>query len=337
MQIQDWRAGRLAREGCLWAWYSTVLVVSAFALLVWGGPHESFDHVNYIEFFADPFAMHFEPLYTAVAFLFAKFVPESARFGASFFLFAVVPTLLLWHVSRPSDWACSPQFAYAMILTKSIFVGYISQRFFFVELWLTLLMAYAWSRPVSFYFGVIVAAGVHFSAVVAAPVYFVLRRGVRNFDVIVAAAIIVLVALYVRDVAGYKILSYDYSRYVDVGEDRGFPIFSLATLAVVALLAYVVAERGVTGAVLQISLVLAILKILFLELDVFSRIFQLAVDLMLIAVAARARASRLALLPALVAVAFALSQMFGVARSEEMRGYWIDAAENSLSSLLGVR
>lgn len=122
------RKSRLTMQS-LWLIY-IISIYSYLYLLIWlGGPFIAFDHENYINFLNDPFPFFFEPLYTVSAYFIKWLFLEEDRFPAIFILFTLPPLLIVWRYSGQKKSHPAALLAFACVVTKSFYIGFIAQDF----------------------------------------------------------------------------------------------------------------------------------------------------------------------------------------------------------------
>lgn len=309
--------------------WSFVLVVylTLLTFVMWFGyPFESFDHQNYISFLEEPFPFFFEPLYTLVAISLTNVILPEYRFFVVFFLFVATPTALIMLLDARHGCA-SPQYIFFWILFKSSIIGFISQRFWFAELWMTYFILRFHSNLMRACVGVIFTSGIHFGVAGVLPVYYFLLRGASRIFLILLA-ILVIGIVYFKQV-DYTFLGYDYSRYVGMGEERGFPYFSLLTMTLICVMAVSSLQTKMAIRVMLASLGVLVFKAIFSDLEVYSRIFQAQVDLLLIFCAMYGRKRAGALLLPVFCICFVLAQALFSPTSDEVVFYIKTAFINS--------
>jgi hypothetical protein len=296
-----------------------------------GYPFESFDHINYISFLDDPYPFFFEPLYTIVAIAVANTIPSENRFFVVFFLFVNTPTLLVAFLS-PWHGRSTPQYIYLWILLKSSYIGFISQRFWFAELWMTYFVLRYFKSWVRICAGFILTSGVHFGVLGVIPLWYFLSNGFNRLLVISAAMMMVGVVYFVS--AGYTVFGYDYSRYVGMGDDRGFPYFSLFTLLFICWFARVSLRKSIWIRFVVAELVIFALKVQFFDLDVYSRIFQAQVDILLVYIAINGVGRYSFLAMPIFSLMFILGQSLVASTGQDVNFYIEAAFANAFENFL---
>lgn len=291
-----------------------------------GYPFTSFDHQNYINFLEEPFPFFFEPIYTLVAISLTHVVSPDYRFFVIFFIFVATPTVLIVNLNARHGYA-SPQYIFFWILFKSSFVGFISQRFWFSELWMSYFILRCSSNLTQFSVGVIFSSGIHFGVAGVLPLYYFLLRGASRIFIVLFA--ISLIGIFYFKNVNYIFLWYDYSRYVGMGTERGFPYFSLLTMILICVVAISSLQTKMAIRVMLASFGVLVFKVIFSELDVYSRIFQAQVDLLLIYCAIYCKKRAGALYLPVFCIFFVLGQSFLSSTSDEIVFYLKSAVINS--------
>lgn len=312
-------------------WTSILLMfLLVINFLMWFGyPFESYDHINYISFLDDPYPFFFEPLYTIVAINVANIIPAENRFFVVFFLFVNTPTLLVVFLS-PRHSKITPQYIYLWIFLKSSYIGFISQRFWFAELWMAYFVLRYFENWTRLCAGLVLTSGIHFGILGAIPFWYFLSNGVNRLFVICAAIMMVGVVYFVS--VDYTILGYNYSRYVGVGGDRDFPYFSLFTLLLICLFASASLRKLIWIRFVVAELLIFALKVHFFDLDVYSRIFQAQVDILILYIAINGVGRFSILLMPIFSVMFLLGQSLLASTAQEVNFYiqatFVNAFEN---------
>ena len=76
-----------------------------------------------------------------------------------------------------------------------------------------------------------------------------------------------------------------------MGEERGVPYFSIATMVFLGAIGFLILEKTLAVRVFWAALICGLFKIIFLDLEVYSRIFQTQVDLLLVILTLNVRKS----------------------------------------------
>lgn len=306
----------------LWVTVLMMFLILLNFLMWFGYPFESFDHINYIEFLNEPYPFFFEPLYTLVAFSLSNIVSYEYRFFAVFFLFVTGPSLLVMFLNVQHG-RTSPQYIYFWILFKSSLIGFISQRFWFAELWMTYFILRYFDSCIRACVGFVFTSGIHFGIAGSLPLYYFLLNGTSRLFITCIAVLMVGVAYIVN--VNYIFLGYDYSRYVGMPSERGFPYFSMLTMVLVCVLAILSLQKILYVRVIAASFLIFAFKVIFSDLDVYSRIFQVQVDVLIIFIALNGVGSRGALMLPIFSVIFVFGQAL-VAPTSEVVIFYINAA-----------
>lgn len=272
--------------GRIWmrhAWIGYILLIYAYLYLCmfFGEPFNAFDHENYIQFLNEPFPFFFEPGYTAVAYIINALVDDSARFPTVFVVFTLPPLLWVWLKTAGSQYAVRGMMIFACILTKSFYIGFIAQRFFFAELLLCSLIIASMPRFPK-YSSMLAPGMVHFSALTIVPSIAWLSYGFSWKKLIGALGLLSAAYVYIRVLSGYQLLGYDYSRYLDGEATDGFPLISLIQMMVLGLICFWILPKKEICNFISLVGIIFLIKYFFSDIEVFSRIFQIQTDLVLI-------------------------------------------------------
>lgn len=263
-------------------WLGCVVSIYAYlySCMLFGAPFSAYDHLNYINFLKEPIPLFYEPVYTGIAYLLAYLLPEDLRFPLIFLIFTAPPLWLVLRSDRLAKNSARGMILYACILIKSFYIGYISQRFFFVELWVSALLIY-YSQ--GFIKRTPVIPGlIHFSALSVIPSFLWLRAK-KNILVIVGAILLFAsLTIYLRYFSDLMFFGYTYQRYLDSEEASSFPFMSVIQMSVLALLCWVTLTKRRRASYMMLIIAVTSFKIIFSDFEVFSRIFQIQTDLMLV-------------------------------------------------------
>lgn len=291
--------------------------------MFFGDPFTAYDHVNYINFLNEPILFYMEPIYTGVGFLVNWLFEPSIRFSVVFVFFTLPPLWFVWRdAQRRTDEPCFGMVLFACILTKSFFVGWISQRFFFTELWLCALMIVA--APALPRVRNILALGMlHFSALSLVPSFYFLKRDIRLVRVCLLLGILFSSYVYLRFFSSFELFGYDYSRYLNPDPDLIKPgrinIFSVLQVLVLASICWIVAQKEKAEKIVVLLMGLLLFKIIFYDIEVFSRITQIQLDMALVAAGISGRRSmKMPILLYSYSFGFFILQMFFTSTSEEV-------------------
>jgi hypothetical protein len=258
------------------------IYIYLYLLICLGGPFMAFDHENYINFLNEPYPFFFEPLYTVSAFLVNWLLLEEERFPAIFILFTLPPLVIVWSYSRKKNSHPAALLAFACVVTKSFYIGFIAQRFFFAELWGAVILITTVYNPPTL-LKKLVPGLIHFSGLTLLPVliWFKVRFSWAKF--ILALGIILCSYGYVKFLSGFELFGYSYARYLDLDYSlNGFPFMSLIQLFVLASICIFVAVKEQRINLVALCALVFIIKLLFSDIEVFSRIFQMLTDIIIV-------------------------------------------------------
>jgi hypothetical protein len=132
-------------------------------------------------------------------------------------------------------------------------------------------------------------------------------------------------AFFVKNYSGYSMFGYDYSRYLGEGGDRGFSFFSFVSVFLILLLTVFCTPSYFWRRVFWAAAFALFFKGFFYDLEVYSRVFQLQIDLLLIYVAINAKNPRFVFFVLCYAVVFFVGQLSIVSTSDNMIDNYIDA------------
>lgn len=263
-------------------WVGCVVAIYAYlyACMFLGAPFIAYDHLNYINFLKEPIPLFYEPIYTGIAYLLAYLPFEDLRFPLIFLIFTAPPFWLVLRSDRLAKNSARGMILYACILIKSFYIGYISQRFFFVELWVSALLIYYSQGFIKR--TPIIPGLIHFSALSIIPSVFWLR-GKKNILVILGAILLfVSLTIYLRYFSDLMFFGYTYQRYLDSEKARSFPFMSVIQMSVLALLCWVTIYKRWRTSYMMLIIAVTSFKIIFSDFEVFSRIFQIQTDLIIV-------------------------------------------------------
>lgn len=299
-------------------WFACLLVIYCYLylLICLGAPFTAFDHENYINFLDDPFPFFFEPAYTTIAYLANWTLSESQRFPAVFILFTLPPLLFVWRHSRRNEAHPASILAFACVVTKSFYIGFIAQRFFFAELWVAAILITAAPNPPRFLWQLI-PGSVHFSALTLIPTiqWMQARFSWRKWT---AAFLVILGAYaYIRFISGFQFFGFSYARYLDSSDATdGFPFMSFIQMLILASICWYVAGPKQRMNLVGLCALTFTIKLLFSDIEVFSRIIQLQTDIIIVMAALTSRRT-----PSLLfayCLGFMFLQVFLTSTSAEM-------------------
>lgn len=300
----------------IWVTSSAVIIIYVYLYLCMflGGPFWAFDHENYIAFLDNPVPFFFEPGYTLLAYLLNAFVAADLRFGLIFLLLSLPPLLMVLANRRHCKRGV---IVFLCVLLKSFYIGFISQRFFFAELWLAaLLVRSSTDRFGPWAASLVPGLAIHFSALSVVPSLFWLQSRFSWFKC--GLGILATVALYflVRT-SELRFLAYDYSRYLDSEHREGIPFFTIAQMFVLAGICVLALPRSDRGNFIVLIVLLLLAKIIMGNIEVFSRIFQIQTDLIIVLVGLRSRRLLPLFLLLCFSTGFLVLQMFLTPTSAE--------------------
>ena len=310
-----------------------VLGIYAYLLLcmLFGGPFTAFDHVNYIAFLNDPKPFSFEPGYTLVAYFANALLEPDDRFPAVFLVWAIPPLIMAWRSSLDAAQGTRRMLAFACVITKGFVVGFITQRFFFAELWLAALLIQ--SESANFprnWLAWIPGLALHFSSLVIVPSRIWMRTRITWSRVLLASLLLFLLYLYVNFFSNLQFFVFDYSRYIG-DEAVGSWISPTLEMGGLAGMCLVTLPRSLRwNAILLCCFVLAI-KLTLAKIEVLSRVFQIEADFLLIIICLFGL--RLRWLAGFFAAGFGMLQAGFSATSADMAFTHILAISNAISSV----
>lgn len=309
-------------------WLTWILIIYSYLYLLvcLGGPFAAFDHENYINFLNDPYPFFFEPLYTAIAYISNWILPEDKRFALVFILFTLPPLLITWRYSRKKGAHPSSVLAYACVLIKSFYIGFIAQRFFFAELWVA--AALITSAPKSFNFiRNFIPGTIHFSALTLVPtnLWINTRYSWKKFSI--ALALVLSAYVYIKLFSSFELFGYSYARYLENDNlTDGFPFMSLVQMTTLATMCWFFADHRWRMNLVGLCALIFITKLLFSDIEVFSRIIQLQTDIIIVvAILSGCKAPALLFL---YCTGFMLLQIFFTPTASEMAAHHILALKN---------
>lgn len=314
----------------MWGSYVLLIYGYLYACMFFGEPFIAFDHENYINFLNDPFPFFFEPGYTVVAYIVNSIFPEVSRFPVVFAIFTLPPFLLVWKSTARSPIYARGMMIYACVLTKSFYIGFVAQRFFFAELWVSALII-ASMPNLPKYRTLLIPSLVHFSSLAVLPCVAWLNSvfSWRRFNIYIC--LLLVAYLYINVFSGFQLLGYDYSRYLDNDELAGkLSLFSfIQTATLLAIFHFILPKTDVRKFTTLVCLIF-VTKLLFAEIEVFSRIIQIQTDAALVLAGLRARRSPVLIY--LFCLGFLILQMFFTQTSIDMAIYHSTAAINAWQS-----
>jgi hypothetical protein len=127
----------------------------------------------------------------------------------------------------------------------------------------------------------------------------------------------------------FSFFGFDYSRYLDA-EINPINLFTLLQTVVLAAIIYLWDSQKNKRQLIFLAILLGLLKVLFSELEVFSRIFQIITDVILIFLGFSSLKKPWATY--FFCLGFAFLQIFIVSRSDETREIHVGAVINVISN-----
>ncbi len=313
-----------------WLFYISLLYAYLYFCMFYGEPFLAYDHKNYIDFLNSPQPFLFEPIYYLFGLFVNIFVEGDYRFPVIFVIFTAPPFLLMVRAAFKQQEASKKLMIFASILTKSFFIGFISQRIFFAELIVSATIIYFWQKKMQ-YVGIVSAGLIHFSGLTILPVLFYLRSRFNLKIVIASFVVVFLLFLSYKFRLIFSFFGFDYSRYLDA-EITPFNVFTLLQSAVLSMLIYFFNPQKNKKQLIFLAIILGLLKVMFTELEVFSRIFQIVTDVILIFLGFSSIKRPWATFG--FCLGFALLQIFVVSRSDETREIHLGAIINAISNVI---
>ena len=243
--------------------------------MIFGYPFESFDHQNYINFLNSPYPFFFEPLYTLLAYLVAYLFSEDYRFLIIFILFGSLPSFLMIKYADNDK-----NYLYLWILVKSALVGFISQRFWFSELWFAYFYLTYKANFIKLIVEIIGAGMIHFGIIGNLPIVFFANKKINKYIYLIFILGIGFLCYFILN--DFKIFNYDYSRYLEVANNKTLSLYDLGAVAYFLILNIYITDKKLYKIIFYSLVYVLVLKILFNNLEVYSRVYQANIDLMLI-------------------------------------------------------
>lgn len=316
-------------KNLFWIMYILFIYSYLYICMFYGGPFYAFDHENYIRFLNNPKPFFFEPFYYFVAVLCNLIFTEDFRFPFIFLLFTIFPLLLIIKKTKFNNLGLVGLITFASILTKSFYIGFISQRFFFTELIIASVIITSFNK--NNYFFLFISGLIHFSAfsIFFSNLYFNLKF-TKKLILSLVSLVVILTILFKANLF-FSFGGYDYTRYLD-SEPVNFSILTLIQSLILILLIYLFSSKKIKSHLILLVLFIFSLKIIFLQLEVFSRIFQIITDVILIYFSFSGKKSFIVVF--IFCFAFSLLQIFFVGRSQETREIHTNAIENAVKKIL---
>lgn len=329
--IEPGRLRAVPHPFTVWVTTSVVLIIYIYLYLCifLGGPFLAFDHENYIAFLDNPLPFFFEPGYTLLAYALNASIAADLRFGLVFLLLSLPPLLMVLSNRRHCPRGV---IVFLCVLMKAFYIGFITQRFFFAELWLAAVLVRGASDRVGPWTASLVPGlATHFAALSVAPSLFWLQSRFTWFKCGLGILAIVVLYLLVR-ASELRFLAYDYSRYLDSEHTGGIPVFTIAQMFVLAGICVLALPRSDHGNFIVLILLLLSTKIIMGNIEVFSRVFQIQTDLIILLVGLRARRMLPLFLLLCFSIGFLVIQMFLTPTSAEVSGVHWQAISNVIDA-----
>jgi hypothetical protein len=315
-----------------WTAYVLVIYTYLYLCMFRGAPFLAFDHQNYITFLNNPYPFFFEPAYTAAGFVVNAMVVEESRFPVVFLLFTLPPLWIVWRHERkvaPAQRGLATML-FACVLTKAFVIGFIAQRLFFAELWVAALLIYASGRS-KLGWRAWLPGMVHFSALSTLPSLYWLRTPFNWRKGGIAFGFVLFLFVYVKVLSGFQLFGYDYSRYLDPElASSGFPLFSVLEILALGFIVVRMLPLELRSNLIGLMALLVATKLLFADLEVFSRIFQIQLDLIIVIAGMRSRRGHLMLWA--FSALFLILQLFVTSTSEDVLVFHTTALINALGT-----
>lgn len=315
-------------KNLFWIIYILFIYSYLYICMFYGGPFYAFDHENYIRFLNNPRPFFFEPFYYLIAVLCNIIFTEDYRFPFIFLLFTIFPLLLIIKKTKFNNLGLVGLITFASILTKSFYIGFISQRFFFTELIIASVIITSFNK--NNYFSFFISGLIHFSAlsIFFSNLYFNLKFN-KKLILSLVSLVIILTILFKANLF-FSFGGYDYTRYLD-SDPVNFSIFTLIQSLILILFIYFFSSKKLKSHLILLILFIFTLKIIFLQLEVFSRIFQIVTDVILIYFSYSGKKSSIVVF--IFCFAFSLLQIFFVGRSQETREIHVNAIYNAFKKI----
>ena len=315
-------------KNILWITYILFIYSYLYICMFCGGPFYAYDHENYIKFLNSPTPFVFEPFYYIIAVLFNTIFTEEYRFPLIFFFFTFTPLILLLKKIKLNKFSLISLITFASILTKSFYIGFISQRFFFTELLVASIIITSFNK--NNYFTLFITGFIHFSAfsIFFSNIYFKNKFNKKllfSITFIIGFLIFLLKSNLIFSFGGY-----DYSRYLD-SDPINFSFFTIIQSLILSLLIFFFSSKKYKSHLIFLVLCLLFLKIQFLQIEVFSRIFQIVTDVILIYFSFSGK--RAPIVVFIFSFGFSFLQIFFVSTSSDTRVVHANAINNVITNI----
>jgi hypothetical protein len=296
-----------------------------------GSPFFAYDHENYIAFLNAPSLFFFEPIYTFVAYIVNSSFAESIRFQIVFLVFTIPPLILISTGNFQSQERTRLLLAFLVIILKGFYIGFIAQRFFFTELLSTVILTRILMGKLSTA-SLIFPGLIHFSALTLFPGVFWLKLKFKYYRFLIALLFIYFLYLFLTLFSNFSFFNYDYSHHKYLETVGKGSLLSVLQIIGLICLVYLMLDRECAKRAIGLALLALFLKLLLNDIEVFSRIFQIQTNLIIIF--AIVNAKRLLALPLFFAFGFFLLQYFATDKSQEVFDIHLMAITNSLDKIL---
>ena len=292
-------------------------------LMTYGYPFESFDHQNYINFLADPSPFFFEPIYTLAAYI-IDLLDIDNRFLTIYLILGFLPSLLvLANNSKKID----QYFIYFWIFIKSSLIGFISQRFWFAEMWAMYFYIFHNKRIVKLS---IIPGLIHFGLLANLPIFYYLKNGINRLFLFFFITINLFIIYFV--LSDYKFLNYNYSRYLYISNDNSI-IPSILNISILILINNFLTNNYIKHKLLIVIILTIIYKLIFHHIEVFSRIFQSSIDIILITIFLNLKNKDLIFILPIYVILFILSIIFVSSTGPEIILHHFNSIMNSIKNI----
>jgi hypothetical protein len=218
---------------------------------------------------------------------------------------------------------------FACVLTKAFYIGFITQRFLFAELWVAALIIRQFpDTRVTWRLGL--PGMMHFSSLTIIPALMWLRSRFTARKAFIGIGCLVAFWCYLRLFSTFELFGYNYARYLDGEDAGGFPFFSVLEMAALAFICKLVlpGER-VPNYVSLVAMVLLV-KVIFGDIEVFSRVFQIEIDVVMIMAGMESRRNRS--LVFLFGFGFFMLQLFFTPTADDVIVFHATALLNALAA-----
>jgi general stress protein CsbA len=162
------------------------------------------------------------------------------------------------------------------------------------------------------------------------PALYWLRSRFTPRKAAIGIGSLVALWLYLRLFSNFELFGYDYGRYLEGENTGGFPLFSILEMGALAFICKLVLPRQrVPNYVSLVGMVLLI-KIIFGDIEVFSRVFQIEIDVVMVMAGMEARRNRSLIF--LFGAGFFMLQLFFTPTADDVVVFHASALLNALSA-----